>query len=263
MIDLIPELLPYKEVITKARKKALIASIEKKETSLWSSKIGGNPYLPAGFDYPMDEAGQPMLLLAQINFSELPALEDFPSSGILQFYLTADDDLFGLDFDDQTSQRNFRVIFHEPVHAEADRLTTDFGFLEAVNRECFPVEGEYALQFRPHTDYLPHSNYAFEAAFGQDSHAFFNSFGENRDSVGEFFYEHFSTEDFKVGGYPFFTQHDPRFGTRYREFDVLLLQIISEEDIMWGDVGVGNFFIRRNDLLKKDFSNVLYNWDCT
>jgi uncharacterized protein YwqG len=36
----------------------------------------------------------------------------------------------------------------------------------------------------------------------------------------------------------------------------------SDQDIMWGDVGVGNFFIDYNDLLKKDFSKVLYNWDC-
>jgi uncharacterized protein YwqG len=46
----------------------------------------------------------------------------------------------------------------------------------------------------------------------------------------------------------------------------LLLQIDSSEaeadEICWGDVGVGNFFIRREDLRNRDFSKVLYTWDC-
>jgi len=31
---------------------------------------------------------------------------------------------------------------------------------------------------------------------------------------------------------------------------------------MWGDCGVGNFFINIEDLKNLDFSDVLYNWDC-
>ena len=27
--------------------------------------------------------------------------------------------------------------------------------------------------------------------------------------------------------------------------------------------GVGNFFINREDLLRRDFSRILYNWDCS
>ncbi|MDN5490601.1 MAG: DUF1963 domain-containing protein, partial [Acinetobacter sp.] len=33
-------------------------------------------------------------------------------------------------------------------------------------------------------------------------------------------------------------------------------------EIMWGDSGVGNFFIHPDDLEKRDFSKVVYNWDC-
>lgn len=32
---------------------------------------------------------------------------------------------------------------------------------------------------------------------------------------------------------------------------------------MWGDMGVANFFIRREDLLRRDFSRVWYTWDCS
>ncbi|WP_438870473.1 DUF1963 domain-containing protein, partial [Pseudomonas sp. L1(2025)] len=68
----------------------------------------------------------------------------------------------------------------------------------------------------------------------------------------------------KIGGYASFTQEDPR-SYSHQNHTILLLQIDSDDDIdsMWGDVGIANFFIRPEDLKKKDFSNVLYNWDCS
>ena len=44
--------------------------------------------------------------------------------------------------------------------------------------------------------------------------------------------------------------------------NILLFQLDTVEDIMWGDSGVGNFFIREEDLKNRDFTRVLYNWDC-
>jgi len=31
---------------------------------------------------------------------------------------------------------------------------------------------------------------------------------------------------------------------------------------MWGDSGQGQFMIRREDLRKRDFSKIFYQWDC-
>lgn len=33
-------------------------------------------------------------------------------------------------------------------------------------------------------------------------------------------------------------------------------------EIMWGDSGVGHFFIEEDDLKNLNFDNVLYTWDC-
>ncbi|SUC47704.1 Domain of uncharacterised function (DUF1963) [Providencia stuartii] len=68
----------------------------------------------------------------------------------------------------------------------------------------------------------------------------------------------------RIGGYPFFTQTDPREYRKEIQDYVLLLQIDSdyETGILWGDIGVGNFFIHPEDLKNKDFSKVVYNWDC-
>ena len=50
----------------------------------------------------------------------------------------------------------------------------------------------------------------------------------------------------------------------------MLLQVDSEFVegerrylIIWGDCGIANFFIREKDLKVQDFSNILYNWDCS
>ena len=67
-------------------------------------------------------------------------------------------------------------------------------------------------------------------------------------------------------GYPFFTQYDPRGAYKTHYYDTLLFQMDSDGDeidyVLWGDCGVANFFINKEDLKKKDFSSVWYNWDC-
>ena len=68
----------------------------------------------------------------------------------------------------------------------------------------------------------------------------------------------------KMLGYSSFTQEDLRYDKRYADYDTLLLQIDSEgEFVMWGDAGIGNFFISKKSLIEKDFNNVMYNWDCS
>ena len=68
----------------------------------------------------------------------------------------------------------------------------------------------------------------------------------------------------KIGGYPGFAQWDPR--SSEDTHDVLLFQLDSDMGtdwkILWGDCGIGNFFINWEKLKNCDFSDVLYTWDC-
>ena len=70
-----------------------------------------------------------------------------------------------------------------------------------------------------------------------------------------------------IGGYPMFTQYDPRTG-KLEKLDTLLFELNSVFDpekgidICWGDAGTGSFFIQREKLKELDFSCVLYNYDC-
>ena len=81
---------------------------------IWQSKVGGNPYLLLNADYPRNANGEPLTLLAQVNFAEMPPLPDFSTSGLLQFFIDGTDDLCGMDFEYQ-SRENYRVVYYPEV----------------------------------------------------------------------------------------------------------------------------------------------------
>ena len=82
------------------------------------------------------------------------------------------------------------------------------------------------------------------------------------------FIDGLNTGGHKLGGYPCFTQCDPRENSaEYSKYDTLLLQIDSDYSnggtkVMFGDSGVCNFFIPGEKLKNRDFSDILYTWDC-
>ncbi|MEM7617715.1 MAG: YwqG family protein, partial [Pseudomonadota bacterium] len=106
---------------------------------LWQSKFQGLPYLTEKDDYPKNSKGKYLYLIAQINFEEVPKLEPYPEKGILQFWI-ATDDLYGLDFDHQTKQDSFKIIYYPDIQKE--NLVKDFSFLPTP--EYFPFADTYA-----------------------------------------------------------------------------------------------------------------------
>lgn len=235
-----------------------ISSQDARKTRPWESKLGGMPYLPKNMSWPLSPEGRQLVFLAQINFAEMPAFPPFPQKGILQFFIH-DDDLYGMDFDEGEKQDTFRVLFHPEVQQDASLLQSswpDADWDEAMLPH-HPDES-YPLRFALAEEVAPISDYRFYQHFGSD---FFRQFGEKEwDVMGEL-EKSLRSQGHKIGGYAYFTQDDPR---RPEDPMLLLLQLDSDEraDLMWGDMGVGHFFIRESDLLKLDFSRVLYDWDC-
>lgn len=265
-LELPKELEKYRKQIENTVEPFVGISGEKGKTALHQSKFAGDPYLPKTIDHPIDVNQKPMILLAQLNFEEIPELEGMPKQGILQFYIAADDDLMGLNFDDQTKQDNFRIIFHSQVEKDEALLVTDFSYIGEAEENYSPMEHEVALSFE--VDYGPVSvaDYRNDNLLGTevDLNEYVNKDGEEKE-LWEIYSDTFLGEGHKIGGYPFFTQDDPRdYNKTYREHNILLLQIDSDSDngILWGDCGIANFFIRKNDLQNLDFSKVVYNWDC-
>lgn len=226
--------------------------------ALWESKVGGQPYLPKGAVWPCAPDGTALFFLAQINFAEAPALAPFPEKGILQFFIN-DDDLYGMDFDEGEKPDTFRVLFHPEVVQNKAELQTSFPALRDYD-ELLPhhPEESYPLRFELAEEVAGMQDYRFHQHFGGD---FFQQFGEQEWQVMDEFGKAVRPQGHKIGGYAYFTQDDPR---RADDPMLLLFQLDSDEgmDLMWGDMGVGHFFIREKDLVARDFSKVLYDWDC-
>lgn len=245
---------------------------ERKTTTVYNSKLGGTPYLPPNFEYPCntdkDSGSEPLKLLAQLNFEELPKLNGFPSKGILQFY-AACDDLYGANFDDWTEQTSFRVVYHKDIIKEESLLQT-YSTDESQNEEYFPFEGEFLLTGELTSSPMSSGDFRFDKTFLDLYKQYIPTAAKNvydlDEEIAEKVFNDLSQPGHRIGGYPFFTQSDPRYTDEYKNHTILLLQIDSEgsgkDEILWGDCGVANFFIKPEDLEKCNFSNVMYNWDC-
>lgn len=240
--------------------------------SVYESKFGGTPYLPEGFVYPYNESAssdrKPLKLLAQLNFTELPHLPGFPQQGILQFYVAYEekDDVYGLDFDDPASQKSFRVIYHKEIVTD-EMLLQQPPVLEQADNTYFPFQGEFSLIEEETTQPMSVNDFRFENMFmtvykkhiPTEIKRSFELESKTYDKI----FKSFSGTGHHIGGYPFFTQEDSRgYSERFQNHTVLLLQIDSADEIIWGDSGVANFFITPEDLKNCNFSNVLYTWDC-
>ncbi len=76
----------YRSVLEASVKPYIKVTGELGETTLFESKFGGYPYLPINHEHPQDSKGKSMMLLAQLNFEEIPHIELMPEKGLLQFF---------------------------------------------------------------------------------------------------------------------------------------------------------------------------------
>ena len=249
---------PFREKLLETKQPFIrIKTQPTRKMNLWESKVGGQPYMPKGAVWPCAPDGRELFFLAQLNFADMPPIQPFPSKGIIQFFIY-DDDLYGMDFDDGENPDTFRVIYHSDPVQDASQLRKDFQLLRDFDELPHHPDESYPLSFALEEGVLPMTDYRFYPHFGAD---FFRQFGEKEWDIQEDFGKKVRADGHKVGGYAYFTQDDPR---RTDDPMLLLFQLDSDEraDLMWGDMGVGHFFIRAADLEKRDFSKVLYDWDC-
>lgn len=151
---------------------------------------------------------------------------------------------------------------------EPDRTVTEKEVCEKVQNsssdeeDYFPVRGCYGLAFSEDVDTISYSDYRFESCIRKLVQQDYPEEAENLLEYMDDFFDGGSGH--KIGGYPGFAQWDPR--SSEDTHDVLLFQLDSDMGtdwkILWGDCGIGNFFINWEKLKNCDFSDVLYTWDC-
>ncbi len=217
--------------------------------SVFESKVGGLGYIPHDSSVPTDSEGRQLKLLAQIDCAEIQ-LDGFPEKGLLQFWL-AGTDLYGCDYDNPTNQDGFRVIYYPETDKTVmeDEIRSKMTNTEDDYDEFFfPVELECGMTFeKSENPFIDYDAYYFDDDYEESE--------ENADWT--------VNAGHKVGGYPYYTQFEPRKDEQKKEYDFLLFQLDSDSNkVMWGDWGIGNFFISSEKLKNRDFSDVFYNWDC-
>lgn len=261
---------------------------------LFDSKLGGTPYFPKDMEYPKGTDGdykdRPLRLLAQLNFEQLPHIENFPEKGILQIFIACENDaVYGFDIrtsEDQIKQNGFRVVYHENIITDTSKLMTDedIPYSEfSEDEDDFPIKHEFILKAeKPEKCLVRFDDFKAEERFpyyynedAEEIEDVINTVHDIEYETLKTIYDRNSEEICFIGGYPTFTQNDPRkYVDDFNKFNTVLFELCSMEgnemnkwgghnyDIIWGDVGTGCFLISAEALKKLDFSNVLYIYDC-
>ena len=235
------------------------------QPEIFGSKVGGLGYIPHDGDFPYDKEGNQLRLRAQIDCSQVD-FEPFPKSGLLQFWILNDEEYGGFDI---TEPDTIRVIYYPEVDKTVTKEEIQNKFVKSEYDEDeynMPVFGEYGMEFSEGKSISWDEFNEFVESDEEREYAMATGTYAEKYSAEE--ETQYLTDDVhhQIGGYPYFTQDDPR--EENSKYDFLLFQLDSDYDsgeddrVMWGDSGVGNFFINSEKLKNLDFSDVLYNWDC-
>lgn len=247
------QLEPFRNQIEPSAMDATLLIPIHSNPSLTKSKLAGYPYLPKTYTHPKDSNGDYMLLLAQINFSEIPSLPFFPKFGLLQFYISkklcyGNERKIELLFQQDFKVRYFPTVLTDP------NLEKDFTYLRFI--KGFPIQQEMGLLYKNIVEPVSATDYRRENYFRLPK-----PFDMDELPLEDIYLKEFLAADHKIGGYPYFIESDTRKGSALLEkFDTLLLQIVSndEDGIMIGDTGVLKFFINHKKLQNFDFSSIYF-----
>lgn len=257
----------------RTEKKTLELNFINKQPGYMESKIGGIPFLPVGAEYPVDKnTGKKLHLLVQINFAEMPHLDDFPQEGILQIFI-ADGDLYGMDIKVGQYQEGWRIIFHEDITNPLPIDEVQKMIPEIKEDILLPFEkigSSCGISFSESKKIMSVDDCGFDELFDEiirnelSEEDLLGEYWEYPDEFSNKIYDACEGTGSRIGGYPYFTQFDCR--DKDSE-EILLLQLDSffiddKWFLLWGDSGVANFFITQEDLRNRNFDNVNYNWDC-
>jgi len=239
----------YEREFVKIKAKPRREKIPEDNLELVDSKFLGFPFFPKEKEYPKDRNGKPMIMIAQLNFEQIPKLEHFPENGILQLFLSS------TDWYDEDS----KIIYHSKEEL-SQQVITDFSFISIKDYEEIPIYKLHQLYFEKKIDKGGSEDSQFDYLFdGADYWDFTENLNEEEEKQ---FGEYFDSMGHKIGGYAEFTQSDPRHYNAGQRNDIQVLQIDVDDHIMFGDSGLGHIFISKENLIAKEFSKAYFYWDC-
>ena len=243
---------------------------ENDSLNLTDSKFGGLPYIPLDSDTPIDSNGNQLALLAQINCTDLPENTLYPKEGLLQFWISRNDN-FGLG-----NKKDYCVKYIKNIenNITIENILTKYNLLNEENSEEYSPFNKkntsFALKFEKGISTITSTDFLFEETALKTIHELFpdenieDLYDDLERDVFDTLFKAFNGVDHAIGAYPTFTQWDPRNPEEKDTYGITLLQIESHwnndsnnNEIMWGDSGVANFFINKEKLESLDFEDVI------
>jgi Domain of unknown function (DUF1963) len=193
----------------------------------WSSHMYGTADLPSSVSVPVDETGQPLCMVAQINLSELPALPAvsgnastvaaLPKAGVLQFWLAIDPPggtgwTRGPRFEDTVAQPRQRVVFiSEADMAEPPQTRSPSASRCAGNPPAQGPVVALAMEFSVKWNVPETTDSRFDSALpllagalrSTPADEFYRALGSINEWLG-------ATSNAQLGGYNRLVNQDPR-----------------------------------------------------
>lgn len=254
-----------KKTLKKCYKMELFEEEYDGELKILDDKLGGKPYLPVGEKYPTDKRGNPMPLLLQINLKHVN-LKDFPKQGILEVFTNIE----------------YPMEYEVKLFEEGLEYQTEFPETKAYyNGQEFDyfIKKPLFVKLKEATMHMPTTNYKSlqvarrivkeQLKDKMDSEELDNylKHGFNWDWFGDLGHAAHDQLDyclFNIGGYPNFTQDDPRPDLKPKKDECVfsLDPIGYDEYIEIGDSGTMWGFISKEDLKNGKFENMFVDYDC-
>ena len=242
-----------------------------------SSKIGGKPWLPRDFQWPVfvdeeENIGRPLSFLCQIDLEDIKQYDNeglLPDRGILYFFYECESMRWGSDAEDNGCAK---VFYYEQ--------TENFIAMEIPKEMAEEnVVPEMAVCFKVNQSYPPFEEFFLRSDVECDFEAY--------DECLEKLSSDEEKEHHKLLGYAYNLQDEMLTdcarirqeldNSQYilkkeesRQSDakdwILLLQLSTLEKeewkLTWGDCGMLYFYIRRQDLIEKRFENAWFVLQC-
>ncbi len=230
------------------------------------NKIGGVPYLPVGEEYPKDAKGNPLALLLQVNLKDV-SLENFPSEGILEIFVTPD--VVGTY---QSSDYTIK-IFKDDLEYQTEGIST----IDLKTSE-FIVQKSYSINLKKTKCYMPYNDFRFEKTIKgiaddivyhllrispNSQYDMDSTFGDIINLISD--ENGVYIPKICIGGYADFTQSDPRENPDLLSKTECIFKLDSSYDtnkLFIGDTGILFALISKEELQQQEFNKALVDFDC-
>ena len=258
------------EALSPYAKNAVYMELEEEDCGLGESKMGGEPDLPVGLEWPRTSGGMAMTFITQINFAEVHPFDldgKLPESGMLWFFYDCSDEGMPWGFDPKDAD-GWKVLYAEHADLEPAEVPED---LEVTFSEA-------RVTFQAQTDLLnTDSDLCDGIELPDEEIDNYYDWQEEREGSGNKLLGH---SDNIQGGMELECEYVTHGlycgdGTGYKKAKALgldknaghwnlLMQVESNEDLgmMWGDLGRLYLWITDEDLKARRFDKAWLILQC-